>query len=87
MIRAQGMDIKMEAFKLELYYNTRHDCDNLAPIAKHFVDVLRELKFVANDTKKYYKSLLLEANIDLPKQSLQFKIIPLDGDKKRTKKR
>jgi hypothetical protein len=68
---------KIKAFELELSYNTRHDCDNIAPFAKFFVDTLRDLECITNDTQDIYRSLKLIPDKTLPKQSFQFKIIPV----------
>lgn len=67
---------KVKAFELEVRYHTGHDCDNIAPFAKFFVDTFRELKLVKNDTKDMYKSLKIVPDIELPKKTLQFIIIP-----------
>ncbi len=70
---------KFKAFALEVTYNTKHDPDNLVAVIKFFIDTFRELGFVKNDTKKYYKYLKIEADSTLPKVTLEFKIIPQDG--------
>lgn len=67
---------KVKAFELEVRYHTGHDCDNIAPFAKFFVDVFRELEHVKNDTKDMYKSLKIIPDTTLPKKTLQFTIIP-----------
>lgn len=67
---------KMEAFALEVTYNTKHDPDNLVAVCKFAIDTFRELGYVKNDTKKHYKYLKIEADDSLPKVTLQFKIIP-----------
>lgn len=67
---------KVKAFELELRYNTRHDCDNLAPFTKFFVDAFVRLKLVEDDNRNFYKSLKLIPDTTLPKKTLQFKIIP-----------
>jgi hypothetical protein len=67
---------KIKAFELEVRYRTGHDVDNIAPFTKMFVDAYRELEFVPNDTKDIYKSLKIVPDIELPKKTLQFKIIP-----------
>lgn len=70
---------KIKAFELELRYNTKHDCDNLAPFAKFFVDSLRDANLVLNDTPEFYKSLKLIPDKTLPKKTIQFTIIPHDN--------
>lgn len=67
---------KFTAFSLTVKYNSKHDCDNLAPIAKFFVDTMRELKVVKNDTKAYYKSLTIKGDKSLPKWTIEFTITP-----------
>ena len=67
---------KVKTFALEVTYNTGHDCDNLVAVIKYFIDTFRELGYVKNDTKKFYKYLKIEGDEALPKRTLQFKIIP-----------
>jgi hypothetical protein len=67
---------KYEAFSLTLSYNSKHDCDNMAGVAKFFVDTFRELKHVKNDSEGYYKSLTLRPDKSLPKWTIEFKITP-----------
>jgi hypothetical protein len=68
---------KLNAFELEVRFNTGHDVDNIAPFTKMFIDSYRELGFVVNDTKDIYKSLKIVPDAGLPKKTLQFKIIPV----------
>lgn len=67
--------LKLKDFALEITYNTKADCDNMAGIAKFFVDTIRELKYVENDTKGFYRYLKIEGNTDLPYRTIVFKII------------
>jgi len=68
---------KVKCFALEVTYNTKHDCDNLVAVIKYFIDTFRELGYVKNDTKQYYKYLKIEGDATLPQRTLQFKIISL----------
>lgn len=68
---------KLKEFALEILYNTKSDCDNMAGIAKFFVDSLRELKYVKDDTKGYYKYLKLEGDTELPYRTIIFKVIKI----------
>lgn len=71
---------KLKAFELEVSYRTGHDVDNIAPFTKMFVDAFRELEFVVNDTKDIYRSLKIVPDMGLPKKTIQFKIIPVNGN-------
>jgi len=67
--------LKLKDFALEITYNTKADCDNMAGIAKFFVDTLRELKYVENDTKTFYRYLKMTGDTELPYRTIVFKII------------
>ena len=45
---------KINKFRLDVRYNSRHDCDNLAFICKTMVDTMKG-KYIKDDTKKYYR--------------------------------
>lgn len=75
-----------EEFALVVYFNSRHDTDNISSTAKIFVDCLRqrELKgkiiqkgYVKDDSKKYYKMLAILPDDSLKKHEFKFKLIKI----------
>jgi len=54
-------------FSLSISYNSRYDCDNSILCSKFVADALVEKGFVANNSKKYYKSLRICYDENLPK--------------------
>lgn len=68
-------------FSLIIFYNSRHDPDNITGMAKMFVDVLQEEGRIINDTKNFYKLYAVVPDLELPKNTLHFYLI--DHDNKR----
>lgn len=68
--------VDFKAFGLEVRYNTNHDPDNLSAVAKFFIDTLRELKYMKNDNREYYKYLNISYDSTLPKVTIEFKVVP-----------
>lgn len=58
-------------FKLSLQYKNGMDIDNLSIMAKFFADTLKG-KYVEDDTPKYFKSLTISYNENLPKNTIEF---------------
>jgi hypothetical protein len=71
------------AFSIYIFYNSRHDPDNIMAIEKLFVDTLVKEKYVVGDDKKHYKSLVICPDETLPKNIVEFNIV-LHNDKKST---
>lgn len=61
-------------FSLVVFYNTKHDCDNLSTIQKIFVDAMKGT-YVADDTSKFYKSTHTIFDSVLPKGTVEIHII------------
>jgi hypothetical protein len=79
----------MAQFYLVIFYNSRHDVDNVIGMEKVFVDalkrdvdkegnVLRE-GYVADDDKRYFRGVAVFPNENLPKNTFQFLLIDADG--------
>ena len=49
---------KMNNFYLILFFNTRHDTDNMVGMTKVFADTMKGV-YVKDDTKDYYKGLCI----------------------------
>jgi hypothetical protein len=79
-------DIKyMEAFRIEMIYNSRFDPDNAISLIKMLVDSLKGT-YVKDDTKQFFKGLSIEPNLELKSSTYIIRIHPLDGDKERNKR-
>lgn len=65
---------KMELFGLYIQYNTRHDPDNVVGIEKMFVDCLKEAKYIKDDSKKYFKFLVISPDQSLDNDTVKFNI-------------
>lgn len=61
-------------FSLVVFYNTKHDCDNLSTIQKIFVDAMKGT-YVADDTSKFYKGTHTIFDSNIPKGTVEFHII------------
>lgn len=55
-----------------VFYNNNYDVDNVVGIEKIFVDELRGLGVTANDTKKYFKALIISEDSSLEKGTFEF---------------
>lgn len=69
------------SFSIYIFYNSRHDPDNIMAIEKLFVDTLVRNKYVAGDDKTHYKSLVICPDSTLPKNTVEFNFV-LHNDKK-----
>lgn len=67
---------KIGVFSLLVLYNTRHDVDNLVGVEKFFTDALTIGKYIVNDNQKCFKSLHIIVDKELPKNTVDFIIIP-----------
>jgi hypothetical protein len=64
----------MRRFRINLAYNSRHDCDNLMLICKWLADTVKG-KYVADDSKKYYRGINIEPKDSLPHNTFVFTLI------------
>ncbi|UOR05855.1 hypothetical protein MUN82_01855 [Hymenobacter aerilatus] len=66
---------KLAFFKLKYEYNSRYDVDNAAGgCIKIFVDLMRELKIIHNDTQGIFRGFEAYPNKNLPPQSFKITI-------------
>ena len=70
----------MDTFYLIVVYNSRLDVDNVSGMAKVFVDSLKN-SYIVEDTKKYYKGLMIFPDSTLEKDSVYFILMYKDGIK------
>lgn len=61
-------------FYLIIFYNTKHDPDNIVGMSKIFVDTMKGI-YVPDDNKKYFKGLLIFPDASLPSGSVDFIIV------------
>lgn len=73
-IKRAGIDATINEFSLEVLYNGRYDVDNTAATVKAFVDCLRDLKLVPNDTKQHFKGFKVAVDETLKNPSYEFKL-------------
>jgi hypothetical protein len=64
----------MKQFYLIVFYNTRHDTDNIVGMAKVFVDTMKD-NFVSDDDKRHYKGLCIFPDSTLNNNTVEFLII------------
>ena len=64
----------MNTFYLLVFYNSRHDVDNISGMSKVFVDTMKG-EFVHDDDRKHYKGLLMFPVEDMPFGSVEFIIL------------
>lgn len=66
-------------YSLIIYYNSRHDPDNVIGTGKVFVDVLRGksggYKFLGDDNKKYCKFIGIVPDENLPHNTFELNLI------------
>lgn len=63
---------KIKTYCIVVFFNNGYDVDNVVGIEKIFVDTLRYYGTTENDTKTYFKSLIIAADKTLPKNTFQF---------------
>lgn len=65
---------KMTEFGLVIYYNSRHDPDNVIGFEKIFMDCLKEMELIPDDSKHYYKFCAVIPDLDLPNNTFLFNL-------------
>jgi len=71
------LEAKVEPMKemfLVIFYNTRHDCDNIVLTGKFLLDAMKG-KYLVDDTSKYYKGIQIVHDSNLPKGTLELHLI------------
>ena len=59
-------------FSLFIFFNSRHDTDNIVGIEKYFTDMLVREGYVSTDNKSYFRSLLIAPDETLKKNTVEF---------------
>ena len=68
-------DLKfVNQFYLIVFYNTRHDPDNIVGVVKVMVDALKGT-YIADDNKKYFKGVCIFPDGSLPGGTVEFLIV------------
>lgn len=80
LLRDAGVP-KIEKFRLQVSFNARYDVDNIIPVLKVFVDVLRYETLIPDDTKHYYKGLSIDYDDNLPSNTYVITIVPIQMQK------
>lgn len=71
------LEAKVEPMRemfLAIFYNTRHDCDNIVLTGKFLMDTVKG-KYLLDDTSKYYKGIQIIHDSSLPKGTLELHLI------------
>jgi hypothetical protein len=63
--------LTISRFELRVNYNSRFDCDNSILCCKFVADSLVEKGYVADDSPKYYRKLVICYEPDLPKETYE----------------
>lgn len=71
---------RLQAFTLEIEYNSRMDADNLCAGSKVWVDTMRHLGIIAEDNKHIYKGLSIRPNLELKHNTYKISVIPVKLD-------
>ena len=61
-------------FCIDIYFNSRHDVDNIVGIEKYFTDSLVRGGYVVGDDSKYFKKLTINYDGSLAKNTVKFVI-------------
>lgn len=64
----------MKELFLAIFYNTRHDADNIVLTGKFLMDTVKG-KYLVDDTSKYYKGIQIIHDSSLPKGTLELHLI------------
>lgn len=67
----------LNEFALVIFYNSRHDPDNVTGLEKLFMDSLRSFGYVTDDSKKYYKLFCVIPDESLETNEFNFLLIKL----------
>jgi Holliday junction resolvase RusA-like endonuclease len=69
-----------KGIELHIAYCSRYDCDNSILASKFTADALVALGYVQDDSPKYFRSLSIRFDGDLPKNTYKVKIILIDAE-------
>lgn len=68
---------KMNEFALLIRYNSRHDPDNVTGMEKIFVDSLKSMNVIEDDSKKFYKFYGVYPDLTLEPNTFIFNIFKI----------
>lgn len=74
IIAASGKKFFFERFYMLIFYNSRHDVDNVIGMEKVFTDCLKGV-IIKNDGKVNYKGLMIFYDESLPKNTFEFVLL------------
>jgi hypothetical protein len=66
--------IYFDNFYMLIFYNSRHDCDNVVGMEKIFMDCLKD-KLVKGDSRVNYKGMMIFYDVTIPKNTFEFILI------------
>lgn len=72
----------MDQFSLLLFYNSRHDPDNVIGMEKVFVDTLKG-DYIQDDNKKFYRGIYILPDDTLPANTFEFYLLAHGNNEKR----
>lgn len=72
IIRAKAP--RLETFSLQVRFNSKQDVDNVWLTCKVFVDLLRAMNKVPEDYNQFYKSVCVEFDQNLPRNTIIFEV-------------
>jgi hypothetical protein len=78
VIKSYNIEL-IEKFSMVIFYNSRHDPDNITGMEKMFTDVLKTEGVIIDDSKKYCKLYCVVPDSSLPKDTLNFYLINNDN--------
>lgn len=71
--------IFFENFYIVIFYNSRHDCDNVIGMEKIFTDCLKG-KIIPGDSRVNYKGVMIFFDPTLPKNTFEFVLVESNYD-------
>lgn len=63
---------KSGKFSVFIFFNSRHDTDNIIGIEKYFTDMLVKMGYVEDDNKKFFRALVIVPDERLKKNTVEF---------------
>ena len=65
---------KLKYIEIRIFFNSRHDIDNVVGTSKVFVDCLRAQRVVPDDTKGFFDYMSIAFDPKMKKKTILFKI-------------
>jgi len=84
LIKDSLLGKKLDQFGLIIFFNSRHDTDNVIGFGKIFVDVLKdELDILVEDNRHKYKLCACVPDLTLPMNTFEFIVIDYGDNEER----